>query len=139
MWASRRRLRHWLCAMRSLHANSECCVPYVPVQRAGICPQRALIRNLGGCHTHQHDNSPLSRNLSVNLVTCGPDGFVNPCTCCRFFPALQYLSTSKIAIAVAGNFAFAMALCLYQVMVKVRRALCCASPDCHMKCVGHAP
>lgn len=36
----------------------------------------------------------------------------------RFFPALQYLSTSKIAIAVAGNFAFAMALCVYQATVK---------------------
>ena len=37
----------------------------------------------------------------------------------RFFPALQYLSTSKIAIAVAGNFAFAVALCVYQATVKV--------------------
>jgi len=49
----------------------------------------------------------------------------------RFFPALQYLSTSKIAIAVAGNFAFAMALCLYRAMVKVStspRCACAAPP-----------
>lgn len=32
----------------------------------------------------------------------------------------MYLSSSKVAIAVGGNFAFAMALCLYKVTVKVR-------------------
>ena len=37
----------------------------------------------------------------------------------RVFPALQYLSSSKIAIAVAGNFAFATALVLYKLLVKV--------------------
>ena len=33
---------------------------------------------------------------------------------------MTYLSSSKLAIAVGGNFAFAMALCLYTVLVKVR-------------------
>lgn len=41
----------------------------------------------------------------------------------------MYLSSSKIAVAVGGNFAFAMALCLYKVMVKVRSCIssCLAS------------
>ena len=38
---------------------------------------------------------------------------------CRFFPAVYYLSTSKIAIAVLGNLAFAMALTLYNLTTKV--------------------
>ena len=33
---------------------------------------------------------------------------------------MHYLSTSKIAIAVTGNFAFAMALCLYHLLTAVR-------------------
>lgn len=47
---------------------------------------------------------------------------VTPTYClgaCRFFPAMHYLSTSKIAIAVTGNFAFAMALCLYHLLTAV--------------------
>ena len=44
----------------------------------------------------------------------------------RFFPALYYLSTSKIAIAVTGNFAFAMALCLYHLLTKARTRSCCS-------------
>ena len=39
---------------------------------------------------------------------------------CRFFPSVYYLSTSKIAIAVLGNFAFAAALCFYFLLTKVR-------------------
>ena len=38
---------------------------------------------------------------------------------CRFFPAVYYLSTSKIAIAVLGNLAFATALTLYNLTTKV--------------------
>lgn len=38
----------------------------------------------------------------------------------RFFPAVYYLSTSKIAIAVLGNLAFAMALTLYNLTTKVK-------------------
>lgn len=41
-------------------------------------------------------------------------------TCrCRFFPAVYYLTTSKIAIAVLGNLAFALALTLYNLTTKV--------------------
>lgn len=46
----------------------------------------------------------------------------------RFFPAVFYLSTSKVAIAVLGNLAFAMALTLYNLTTKVGcgcSALCC--------------
>lgn len=38
---------------------------------------------------------------------------------CRFFPAVYYLTTSKIAIAVLGNLAFALALTLYNLTTKV--------------------
>ena len=34
---------------------------------------------------------------------------------------MYYLSTSKISIAVLGNFAFAAALCIYFLLTKVRR------------------
>ncbi len=37
----------------------------------------------------------------------------------RFFPAVQYMTTSKVAMAVLGNFAFSFALVLYRVMTKV--------------------
>ena len=37
---------------------------------------------------------------------------------------MLHLSQSKIAIAVAGNFAFALALCTYKFMIKVRSTLC---------------
>ena len=40
--------------------------------------------------------------------------------CCRFFPAVVYLASSKIAIAALGNLAFALALCTYKVVIKVR-------------------
>lgn len=40
-------------------------------------------------------------------------------TCCRFFPSMVYLSTSKIAIAALSNFAFAMMLCVYNWVTKV--------------------
>ena len=39
--------------------------------------------------------------------------------CRRFFPSVYYLSTSKVAIAVLGNFAFAVALCTYFLLTKV--------------------
>ena len=42
---------------------------------------------------------------------------------CRFFPSVYYLSTSKVAIAVLGNFAFAVALCTYFLMTKVSATL----------------
>lgn len=42
---------------------------------------------------------------------------------CRFFPSVYYLSTSKVAIAVLGNMAFALALTLYNLTTKV----CCHS------------
>jgi hypothetical protein len=59
--------------------------------------------------------------LDVNDFALFFPWFMVSKNCCRrFFPALQYLSTSKIAIAVAGNFAFAMALCVYQATVKAR-------------------
>ena len=41
----------------------------------------------------------------------------------RFFPSVYYLSTSKVAIAVLGNFAFAVALCTYFLLTKVPRSL----------------
>ncbi|CAL5228388.1 g11511 [Coccomyxa viridis] len=37
----------------------------------------------------------------------------------QFFPSVYYLSTSKVAIAVLGNFAFAVALCTYFLMTKI--------------------
>ena len=37
---------------------------------------------------------------------------------------MLHLSQSKIAIAVAGNFAFALALCTYKFMIKVCFTLC---------------
>ncbi len=36
---------------------------------------------------------------------------------------MYYLSTSKVAIAVLGNFAFAVALCTYFLMTKVSATL----------------
>ena len=36
---------------------------------------------------------------------------------------MYYLSTSKVAIAVLGNFAFAVALCTYFLLTKVPRSL----------------
>lgn len=41
----------------------------------------------------------------------------------RFFPSVYYLSTSKVAIAVLGNMAFALALTLYNLTTKVGCAL----------------
>jgi hypothetical protein len=49
-----------------------------------------------------------------------PFGLNHHLASCRFFPSVYYLSTSKIAIAVLGNFAFAAALCLYFLLTKVR-------------------
>lgn len=37
----------------------------------------------------------------------------------RFFPAMHYLSNSKVAIAAISNFAFAMVLCIYHLVRKV--------------------
>lgn len=37
-----------------------------------------------------------------------------------FFPATLYLSTSKLAVAVVGNLSFASALCMYNLVIKVR-------------------
>jgi hypothetical protein len=37
----------------------------------------------------------------------------------RFFPATVYLSTSKLAVATVGNLSFAMALCMYNLVIKV--------------------
>ncbi len=37
---------------------------------------------------------------------------------------MLHLSQSKIAIAVAGNFAFALALCTYKFMIKVCSIFC---------------
>ncbi|BDA48217.1 probable E3 ubiquitin-protein ligase synoviolin at N-terminal half [Coccomyxa sp. Obi] len=37
----------------------------------------------------------------------------------QFFPSVYYLSTSKISIAVLGNFGFAFALCVYYLLIKV--------------------
>ena len=42
----------------------------------------------------------------------------------RFFPSVYYLSTSKVAIAVLGNFAFAVALCTYFLLTKVPSHSC---------------
>ena len=44
-------------------------------------------------------------------------------TTCRFFSAVFYLSSNKIAIAVLGNLAFALALCLYHLVTKARTHL----------------
>lgn len=38
---------------------------------------------------------------------------------CRFFPTAVYLSTSKLAVAAVGNLSFAMALCMYNLVIKV--------------------
>lgn len=37
----------------------------------------------------------------------------------QFFPSVYYLSTSKVSIAVLGNFAFAVVLCTYFLLTKV--------------------
>ena len=47
-----------------------------------------------------------------------------PTVACRFFPSVYYLSTSKVAIAVLGNFAFAVALCTYFLLTKVPSHSC---------------
>lgn len=39
---------------------------------------------------------------------------------CRFFPSVYYMASSKIAIATFGNLAFAIALCLYRLVTRVR-------------------
>ena len=41
---------------------------------------------------------------------------------CRFFPTAVYLSTSKLAVAAVGNLSFAMALCMYNLVIKVNAA-----------------
>lgn len=46
---------------------------------------------------------------------------------CRFFPSVFYLSTSKVAIAVLGNMAFALALTLYNLTTKVCRHSNCVT------------
>lgn len=38
----------------------------------------------------------------------------------RFFPAVFYMATSKLSMAVMGNMSFAMALLFYRLIVKVR-------------------
>ena len=48
----------------------------------------------------------------------------------------MYLSSSKIAIAVGGNFAFAMALCLYKALVKVRSCINSCLAKSH-SLIGH--
>lgn len=45
------------------------------------------------------------------------------CFLCRFFPTAVYLSTSKLAVAAVGNLSFAMALCMYNLVIKVGAAL----------------
>ena len=42
---------------------------------------------------------------------------------CRFFPSVYYMASSKVAIATFGNLAFAMALCLYRLVTRVRAHL----------------
>ncbi|WIA09744.1 hypothetical protein OEZ85_009123 [Tetradesmus obliquus] len=37
----------------------------------------------------------------------------------QFFPAAMYLSTSKLAVAAVGNLSFAVALCMYNLVIKV--------------------
>lgn len=37
----------------------------------------------------------------------------------QFFPATVALSTSKLAVATVGNLSFAMALCMYNLVIKV--------------------
>jgi hypothetical protein len=46
-------------------------------------------------------------------------------TLCRFFPTAVYLSTSKLAVAAVGNLSFAMALAMYNLVIKVS---CCSRP-----------
>lgn len=38
----------------------------------------------------------------------------------------MYLSTSKLAVAAVGNLSFAVALCMYNLVIKV----CCISSSC---------
>uniref|UniRef100_A0A061R0D6 RING-type E3 ubiquitin transferase n=1 Tax=Tetraselmis sp. GSL018 TaxID=582737 RepID=A0A061R0D6_9CHLO len=37
----------------------------------------------------------------------------------QFYPSMQYLTSSKLAIAVVGNLGFATALCLYRLLTKI--------------------
>lgn len=37
----------------------------------------------------------------------------------RFYPSMQYLTSSKLAIAVMGNMGFALSLCMYRLLTKV--------------------
>jgi hypothetical protein len=51
-------------------------------------------------------------------------------TLARFYPSMQYLTSSKLSIAVMGNLGFAMALCLYRVLTKVSSTQAFASTAC---------
>ena len=56
---------------------------------------------------------------------------------CRFFPSVYYLSTSKVAIAVLGNFAFAVALCTYFFLTKVNSpCLYAGDTPCSLACIS---
>lgn len=47
-------------------------------------------------------------------------GVVSRYSTSRFFPAVFYMATSKLSMAVMGNMSFAMALLVYRIIVKVR-------------------
>ena len=53
------------------------------------------------------------------IVPVWPAKLTDCIAACRFFPSVHYLSTSKMAIAVIGNLAFALALCMYHLITKV--------------------
>lgn len=55
-----------------------------------------------------HDSSTLN-----NLFT--PSNHTH----CRFFPAVFYMATSKLSMAVMGNMSFALTLLVYRIIVKV--------------------
>ncbi|KAK9804312.1 hypothetical protein WJX72_006270 [[Myrmecia] bisecta] len=61
----------------------------------------------------------LPKYVAGSLVVAGMVVYHAFATREQFFPAMYHLSTSKVAIAVLGNLAFALALCLHNVMTKV--------------------
>eukprot|EP00884_Botryococcus_braunii_P013880 jgi/Botrbrau1/22493/Bobra.114_2s0019.1 len=59
---------------------------------------------------------PLAKYVGISAVAAGAVVYHAFVTKEQFFPAMLYLSNSKVAIAAISNFAFAMMLCTYHLV-----------------------
>eukprot|EP00775_Hariotina_reticulata_P002990 gene2990-3273_t len=61
----------------------------------------------------------LRKYFTLSIMAAGAVIYHAFATRRQFFPATVYLSTSKLAVATVGNLSFAMALCMYNLVIKV--------------------